>query len=175
MSNPLIRRALPKEDQDNQELFDRVRKIYLSRYAARQQGQNQALSRNRQFTFPMQQRRCIDCGGFPINRMTSRRSVCTVLFPSNSFRRYHGTKEKGSPKKPDPAGRSRGTASDRNRIRKIRYMSGDTWVDMQTAQKQRRVNPPGVLSGFETRQELEDNHADDIAANVKELTEIIFK
>ena len=26
--DPLIRRALPKEDQDNQELFDRVKKIY---------------------------------------------------------------------------------------------------------------------------------------------------
>lgn len=62
--DPLIRRALPKEDQDNQELFDRVKKIYLSRYASSQQGQNQALSRNCQFTFPMQQRRCIDCGGF---------------------------------------------------------------------------------------------------------------
>ena len=32
--DPLIRRALPEEEKENQELFDRVKKIYLSYYAA---------------------------------------------------------------------------------------------------------------------------------------------
>lgn len=62
--DPLIRRALPKEDQDNQELFDRVKKIYLSRYAAHSKDKTKPYP-GMPIYFPNATKKdVIDCGGF---------------------------------------------------------------------------------------------------------------
>ena len=169
--DPLIRRALPKEDQDNQELFDRVKKIYLSRYAAH--------SKDKTKPYPGIANLLSQCNkeGVLIAVVSNKpdditADVVRYYFPQIHFAATMGQKE-WIPKKPDPAG-----------VREVLRLTGidpkdslyvgDTWVDMQTAQNS-GVKSCGVLWGFRTRQELEDNHADDIAANVKELTEIIFK
>ena len=83
-----------------------------------------------------------------------------------------GQKE-GIPKKPDPAGVREVLRLTGIALEDALYV-GDTWVDMQTAQNS-GVQSCGVLWGFRTRQELEENHADFIAADTEQLAEIIFQ
>ena len=49
---------------------------------------------------------------------------------------------------------------------------GDTWTDMQTG-KAAGMYTVGVLWGFRTRKELEENHADRIISHPKELLNIL--
>ena len=48
---------------------------------------------------------------------------------------------------------------------------GDTWTDMQTG-KAAGMYTVGVLWGFRDRQELEENHADQIISRPEELLEL---
>lgn len=169
--DPLIRRALPEEEKENQELFDRVKKIYLSYYAAH--------SKDKTRPYPGISDLLSRCNkaGVLVAVVSNKpdditADVVRYYFPQIHFAATMGPKE-GIPKKPDPAGvrevlRITGIALD-----DALYV-GDTWVDMQTAQNS-GVQSCGVLWGFRTRQELVENHADFIAANAAELAEIIFK
>ena len=161
--DPLIRRALPEEEKENQELFDRVKKIYLSYYAAHSKdktrpypGISDLLSRCNKANKP--------------DDITA--DVVRYYFPQIHFAATMGPKE-GIPKKPDPAGVREVLRITGIALEDALYV-GDTWVDMQTAQNS-GVQSCGVLWGFRTRQELVENHADFIAANAAELAEIIFK
>ena len=169
--DPLIRRALPEEEKENQELFDRVKKIYLSYYAAH--------SKDKTRPYPGISDLLSRCNKADVlvavvsnkpDDITA--DVVRYYFPQIHFAATMGPKE-GIPKKPDPAGVREVLRITGIALEDALYV-GDTWVDMQTAQNS-GVQSCGVLWGFRTRQELVENHADFIAANAAELAEIIFK
>ena len=169
--DPLIRRALPEEEKENQELFDRVKKIYLSYYAAH--------SKDKTRPYPGISDLLSRCNkaGVLVAVVSNKpdditADVVRYYFPQIHFAATMGPKE-GIPKKPDPAGVREVLRITGIALEDALYV-GDTWVDMQTAQNS-GVQSCGVLWGFRTRQELVENHADFIAANAAELAEIIFK
>lgn len=169
--DPLIRRALPEEEKENQELFDRVKKIYLSYYAAH--------SKDKTRPYPGISDLLSRCNkaGVLVAVVSNKpdditADVVRYYFPQIHFAATMGPKE-GIPKKPDPAGVREVLRITGIALEDALYV-GDTWVDMQTAQNS-GVQSCGVLWGFRTRQELVENHADFIAANAVELAEIIFK
>lgn len=169
--DPLIRRALPEEEKENQELFDRVKKIYLSHYAAH--------SKDKTRPYPGISDLLSRCNkaGVLVAVVSNKpdditADVVRYYFPQIHFAATMGPKE-GIPKKPDPAGVREVLRITGIALEDALYV-GDTWVDMQTAQNS-GVQSCGVLWGFRTRQELVENHADFIAANAAELAEIIFK
>ena len=169
--DPLIRRALPEEEKENQELFDRVKKIYLSYYAAH--------SKDKTHPYPGISDLLSRCNkaGVLVAVVSNKpdditADVVRYYFPQIHFAATMGPKE-GIPKKPDPAGVREVLRITGIALEDALYV-GDTWVDMQTAQNS-GVQSCGVLWGFRTRQELVENHADFIAANAAELAEIIFK
>lgn len=169
--DPLIRRALPEEEKENQELFDRVKKIYLSYYAAH--------SKDKTRPYPGISDLLSRCNkaGVLVAVVSNKpdditADVVQYYFPQIHFAATMGPKE-GIPKKPDPAGVREVLRITGIALEDALYV-GDTWVDMQTAQNS-GVQSCGVLWGFRTRQELVENHADFIAANAAELAEIIFK
>ena len=169
--DPLIRRALPEEEKENQELFDRVKKIYLSYYAAH--------SKDKTRPYPGISDLLSRCNkaGVLVAVVSNKpdditADVVRYYFPQSHFAATMGPKE-GIPKKPDPAGVREVLRITGIALEDALYV-GDTWVDMQTAQNS-GVQSCGVLWGFRTRQELVENHADFIAANAAELAEIIFK
>ncbi len=168
--DPLIRRALPEEEKENQELFDRVKKIYLSYYAAH--------SKDKTRPYPGISDLLSRCNkaGVLVAVVSNKpdditADVVRYYFPQIHFAATMGPKE-GIPKKPDPAGVREVLRITGIALEDALYV-GDTWVDMQTAQNS-GVQSCGVLWGFRTRQELVENHADFIAANAAELAEIIF-
>lgn len=167
----MIRRALPEEEKENQELFDRVKKIYLSYYAAH--------SKDKTRPYPGISDLLSRCNkaGVLVAVVSNKpdditADVVRYYFPQIHFAATMGPKE-GIPKKPDPAGVREVLRITGIALEDALYV-GDTWVDMQTAQNS-GVQSCGVLWGFRTRQELVENHADFIAANAAELAEIIFK
>ena len=169
--DPLIQRALPERKKDDRELFERVKKIYLDRYAAH--------SKDKTKPYPGIDRllcRCNEAGVLVAvvsnkpDRITA--DVVRYYFPQIRFAATMGQKE-GIPKKPDPAGVREVLRLTGIALEDALYV-GDTWVDMQTAQNS-GVQSCGVLWGFRTRQELEENHADFIAADTEQLAEIIFQ
>ena len=169
--DPLIRRALPEEEKENQELFDRVKKIYLSYYAAH--------SKDKTRPYPGISDLLSRCNkaGVLVAVVSNKpdditADVVRYYFPQIHFAATMGPKE-GIPKKPDPAGVREVLRITGIALEDALYV-GDTWVDMQTAQNS-GVQSCGVLWGFRTRQERVENHADFIAANAAELAEIIFK
>ncbi len=169
--DPLIRRALPEEEKENQELFDRVKKIYLSYYAAH--------SKDKTRPYPGISDLLSRCNkaGVLVAVVSNKpdditADVVRYYFPQIHFAATMGPKE-GIPKKPDPAGVREVLRITGIALEDALYV-GDTWVDMQTAQNS-GVQSCGVLWSFRTRQELVENHADFIAANAAELAEIIFK
>ena len=169
--DPLIRRALPEEEKENQELFDRVKKIYLSYYAAH--------SKDKTRPYPGISDLLSRCNkaGVLVAVVSNKpdditADVVRYYFPQIHFAATMWPKE-GIPKKPDPAGVREVLRITGIALEDALYV-GDTWVDMQTAQNS-GVQSCGVLWGFRTRQELVENHADFIAANAAELAEIIFK
>ena len=169
--DPLIRRALPEEEKENQELFDRVKKIYLSYYAAH--------SKDKTRPYPGISDLLSRCNkaGVLVAVVSNKpdditADVVRYYFPQIHFAATMGPKE-GIPKKPDPAGVREVLRITGIALEDALYV-GDTRVDMQTAQNS-GVQSCGVLWGFRTRQELVENHADFIAANAAELAEIIFK
>ena len=169
--DPLIRRALPEEEKENQELFDRVKKIYLSYYAAH--------SKDKTRPYPGISDLLSRCNkaGVLVAVVSNKpdditADVVRYYFPQIHFAATMGPTE-GIPKKPDPAGVREVLRITGIALEDALYV-GDTWVDMQTAQNS-GVQSCGVLWGFRTRQELVENHADFIAANAAELAEIIFK
>lgn len=169
--DPLIRRALPEEEKENQELFDRVKKIYLSYYAAH--------SKDKTRPYPGISDLLSRCNkaGVLVAVVSNKpdditADVVRYYFPQIHFAATMGPKE-GIPKKPDPAGVREVLRITGIALEDALYV-GDTWVDMQTAQNS-GVQSCGVLWGFRTRQELVENYADFIAANAAELAEIIFK
>lgn len=169
--DPLIRRALPEEEKENQELFDRVKKIYLSYYAAH--------SKDKTRPYPGISDLLSRCNkaGVLVAVVSNKpdditADVVRYYFPQIHFAATMGPKD-GIPKKPDPAGVREVLRITGIALEDALYV-GDTWVDMQTAQNS-GVQSCGVLWGFRTRQELVENHADFIAANAAELAEIIFK
>ena len=169
--DPLIRRALPEEEKENQELFDRVKKIYLYYYAAH--------SKDKTRPYPGISDLLSRCNkaGVLVAVVSNKpdditADVVRYYFPQIHFAATMGPKE-GIPKKPDPAGVREVLRITGIALEDALYV-GDTWVDMQTAQNS-GVQSCGVLWGFRTRQELVENHADFIAANAAELAEIIFK
>lgn len=169
--DPLIRRALPEEEKENQELFDRVKKIYLSYYAAH--------SKDKTRPYPGISDLLSRCNkaGVLVAVVSNKpdditADVVRYYFPQIHFAATMGPKE-GIPKKPDPAGVREVLRITGIALEDALYV-GDTWVDMQTAQNS-GVQSCGVLWGFRTRQELVENHADFIAADAAELAEIIFK
>ena len=169
--DPLIRRALPEEEKENQELFDRVKKIYLSYYAAH--------SKDKTRPYPGISDLLSRCNkaGVLVAVVSNKpdditADVVRYYFPQIHFAATMGPKE-GIPKKPDPAGVREVLRITGIALEDALYV-GDTWVDMQTAENS-GVQSCGVLWGFRTRQELVENHADFIAANAAELAEIIFK
>ena len=169
--DPLIRRALPEEEKENQELFDRVKKIYLSYYAAH--------SKDKTRPYPGISDLLSRCNkaGVLVAVVSNKpdditADVVRYYFPQIHFAATMGPKE-GIPKKPDTAGVREVLRITGIALEDALYV-GDTWVDMQTAQNS-GVQSCGVLWGFRTRQELVENHADFIAANAAELAEIIFK
>ena len=169
--DPLIRRALPEEEKENQTLFDRVKKIYLSYYAAH--------SKDKTRPYPGISDLLSRCNkaGVLVAVVSNKpdditADVVRYYFPQIHFAATMGPKE-GIPKKPDPAGVREVLRITGIALEDALYV-GDTWVDMQTAQNS-GVQSCGVLWGFRTRQELVENHADFIAANAAELAEIIFK
>ena len=106
----------------------------------------------------------------PFNTFLNAKSI------GSHFRCFHNVtigQKDGIPKKPDPAG-----------VREVLRLTGvcpqqalyvgDTWVDIQTAQNS-NLTSCGVLWGFRTRQELEENHADYIVERPDQLAEIILK
>ena len=169
--DPLIRRALPEEEKENQELFDRVKKIYLSYYAAH--------SKDKTRPYPGISDLLSRCNkaGVLVAVVSNKpdditADVVRYYFPQIHFAATMGPKE-GIPKKPNPAGVREVLRITGIALEDALYV-GDTWVDMQTAQNS-GVQSCGVLWGFRTRQELVENHADFIAADAAELAEIIFK
>ena len=163
--DPLIRRALPEEEKENQELFDRVKKIYLSYYAAH--------SKDKTRPYPGISDLLSRCNkaGVLVAVVSNKpdditADVVRYYFPQIHFAATMGPKE-GIPKKPDPAGVREVLRITGIALEDALYV-GDTWVDMQTAQNS-GVQSCGVLWGFRTRQELVENHADFIAANAAEL------
>ena len=164
-------RLLPEEEKENQELFDRVKKIYLSYYAAH--------SKDKTRPYPGISDLLSRCNkaGVLVAVVSNKpdditADVVRYYFPQIHFAATMGPKE-GIPKKPDPAGVREVLRITGIALEDALYV-GDTWVDMQTAQNS-GVQSCGVLWGFRTRQELVENHADFIAANAAELAEIIFK
>lgn len=78
----------------------------------------------------------------------------------------------GLPKKPDPYWTKTAMAALGLKNEQILYV-GDSGVDMQTAINS-DLTSCGVLWGFRSRDELEENGADYIAENCSDLTDIIF-
>ena len=167
--DPLIRRALPEEEKENQELFDRVKKIYLSYYAAH--------SKDKTRPYPGISDLLSRCNkaGVLVAVVSNKpdditADVVRYYFPQIHFAATMGPKE-GIPKKPDPAGVFKieeylGLAPEA-----FLYV-GDTSVDMRTG-KSAGLFTVGVLWGFRDRKELEDNHADVIIEKPAELLEFL--
>ena len=98
--DPLIRRALPEEEKENQELFDRVKKIYLSYYAAH--------SKDKTRPYPGISDLLSRCNkaGVLVAVVSNKpdditADVVRYYFPQIHFAATMGPKE-GIPKKPDP-------------------------------------------------------------------------
>ena len=148
--DPLIRRALPEEEKENQELFDRVKKIYLSYYAAH--------SKDKTRPYPGISDLLSRCNkaGVLVAVVSNKpdditADVVRYYFPQIHFAATMGPKE-GIPKKPDPAGVFKieeylGLAPE-----DFLYV-GDTSVDMRTG-KNAGLFTVGVLWGFRTGDEL---------------------
>ncbi|MDD3193502.1 MAG: HAD family hydrolase [Oscillospiraceae bacterium] len=168
--DPLIRRALPEGERDNQALFEQVKKIYLNRYAAH--------SKDKTRPYPGIEKLLAQCNesGVLIAVVSNKphditADVVRYYFPKICFAATIGQKE-GIPQKPDPAGVREVLRLTSTSPSDALYV-GDTWVDMQTAQNS-GLQSCGVLWGFRTRQELEEHHADFIVADAEGLAKIIF-
>lgn len=166
-----ILRSLPEEEKENQSLFQRVKQIYLERYESH--------SKDKTCPYPgiMQLLQQCNAAGVKIAVVSNKPHDITAevvrhYFPQIRFAATIGQKD-GIPKKPDPAG-----------VREVLRLTGvcpqqalyvgDTWVDIQTAQNS-NLTSCGVLWGFRTRQELEENHADYIVERPDQLAEFILK
>ncbi len=95
-----------------------------------------------------------------------------LLFSNFKIEEIHGQKEH-IPKKPDPQSaisiaKKFGIASEEL------YFVGDTKVDMQTA-KNAKMKAIGVLWGFRTKEELEENGADFLVSHPLEILDIVNK
>ncbi len=92
--------------------------------------------------------------------------VCDALFEKDTFDIILGQKE-GNPRKPDPTMLFEILKELDISPKECVYV-GDTATDMQTG-KNADCFTVGVLWGFRTKEELEENKADKIIANPREL------
>lgn len=98
--------------------------------------------------------------------------VLDYLFGEHYFDRVLGAGA-GYPKKPDPAGALMIAEEFGAKPGECLYV-GDTNVDMQTG-RNAGMFTVGVLWGFRSKEELEQNHAQALVQRPKELTELIEK
>lgn len=165
-----ILRALPPEERENRTLFEKVKSIYLPYYAAH--------SRDKTHPYPGIEALLSQCNekGVLIAVVSNKphtiaAEVVRYYFPSIHFAAAVGQKD-GIPKKPDPTGVKLVLNQTGVSPADALYV-GDTYVDIQTA-KNSGLPSCGVLWGFRTRKELEENHADFIVSDAQELSKIIF-
>jgi phosphoglycolate phosphatase len=94
------------------------------------------------------------------------KAIIGSLFPQGSFDCCYG-KRPGIPRKPSPEGVQRITRELGVEPNRCLYL-GDTNTDMKTGAAA-GMDTAGVLWGFRTRRELEDNHAKYILEKPKEI------
>ena len=97
-------------------------------------------------------------------------TVVEYLFGAGYFDYILG-EGRGFPKKPDPAGVLSAAAVLGAGAKECIYV-GDTNVDMQTG-KGAGMFTVGVLWGFRTKEELEENHADAVIGHPRELLQLL--
>lgn len=97
--------------------------------------------------------------------------VVEYLFGSGYFDRILGA-GKGFPKKPDPAG-TLSVAAELNAGPAECLYVGDTNVDMQTG-RNAGMYTAGVLWGFRSREELEENHAQAIVEKPEDILRLLL-
>ncbi len=165
-----ILRCLPPEDRENRELFQRVKSIYLPYYAAHSQDKTRP--------YPGVEALLMQCNkkGVLIAVVSNKphaiaKEVVHHYFPQISFAAVVGQKD-DVPKKPDPTGVKLVLSQTGVSPSDALYV-GDTCVDIQTA-KNSGLSSCGVLWGFRTKQELEENGADFIVSDPQALSKIIF-
>ena len=95
-----------------------------------------------------------------------------LLFSNYKIEEIHGQKEQ-VPKKPNPQSAISIAKKFRIACEEL-YFVGDTKVDMQTA-KNAKMKAIGVLWGFRTKEELEENGADFLVSHPLEILDIVNK
>lgn len=160
----LMERALPEDKKD---LLDEALARFKEIYAQHN------LDKTRPYAGIMEMLHDLQAAKIPLGVCTNKhdeaaKEIIKILFPENTFDSIIGDKA-GLKRKPDP-GKVLAIAKEWNiKPEEIAYL-GDSGVDMQTAVNAGML-PVGVLWGFRTEDELNENGAKVILHKPSELME----
>ena len=164
----LVERALPREQAENKEFFDKALAKFRAIYNGRVLNKTRAYSGVRE-TLAKLAEKDIPLAICTNKPMDAAKAIINILFEPGTFKMVIGDRP-GHPRKPDPTTvleitKELGVTPD-----KVAYL-GDSGVDMQTA-----VNagflPIGVLWGFRKKEELLQDGAKLL---LEKPTDLLFK
>ncbi len=164
----LVERALPKEQAENKEFYEKALAKFRSIYNGRVLNKTRAYSGIRETLAKLAEKEIplAICTNKP---MEAAKAIINILFEPNTFKMVIGDRP-GHPRKPDPTTVLEITKALGVRPEKVAYL-GDSGVDMQTA-----VNagflPIGVLWGFRQKEELLQDGAQLL---LEKPTDLLFK
>ncbi len=164
----LVERALPKEQAENKEFYEKALAKFRGIYNGRVLNKTRAYSGIRETLAKLAEKEIplAICTNKP---MEAAKAIINILFEPNTFKMVIGDRP-GHPRKPDPTTVLEITKALGVRPEKVAYL-GDSGVDMQTA-----VNagflPIGVLWGFRQKEELLQDGAQLL---LEKPTDLLFK